>query len=342
MKRLLFILFAVGFSFHSSAQECHESGPEVHGMAPIGVMNGHMHSKGHFMASYRFMQMGMGGVSSQGNEVSSDQLLMKYMMAPVQMHMQMHMLGVMYAPIERVTVGVMTSYQRRDMSMLVRRTHSEGMGGTVGMTMEPTEYLMTNGGFGDTRLVGLIRLTKSAAHCLHAIVGVQMPTGSIDAMDQMHPVLPYAMQLGSGSIEAVTGLNYSYIGPHILFGGQLNASLPINENSNGYLVGTFHDANLWVSRKLVHWLSSSARLNWRIESGVRGVEPRLNPMMSPTSMGGNQANHGADALIGLNAKPFERWRVGLEGGVPIYQWNKGEAMNRSWLVQAGVQCMLSH
>ena len=280
----------------------------------IGVMNGHMHSKGHFMASYRFMQMGMGGVSSQGNEVSSDQLLMKYMMAPVQMHMQMHMLGVMYAPIERVTVGGDDFlYQRRDMSMLVRRTHSEGMGGTVGMTMEPTEYLMTNGGFGDTRLVGLIRLTKSAAHCLHAIVGVQMPTGSIDAMDQMHPVLPYAMQLGSGSIEAVTGLNYSYIGPHILFGGQWNASLPINENSNGYLVGTFHDANLWVSRKLVHWLSSSARLNWRIESGVRGVEPRLNPMMSPTSMGGNQANHGADALIGLNAKPFERWRVGLEG-----------------------------
>ena len=67
--------------------------------APAGVMGDHVHHKGGWMVSYRYMAMHMEGID--GGDVSG------YMMRPVEMDMQKHMVGAMAAPHDRITFALM-------------------------------------------------------------------------------------------------------------------------------------------------------------------------------------------------------------------------------------------
>lgn len=330
-----------GFSL---AQECHESGPEPHAMAPIGIMGGHTHSKGHFMASYRYMLMDMKGLSLQGAAVSSEDALQTNMMAPTDMRMQMHMVGLMYAPLNGVTIGLMTSYKANAMNMESMANHTTEMthnhSGTVEEPMELSTSSMSNQGLGDTRVMSLLRFTKSSEHCLHGMVGAQLPTGGVDAGDAMHKILPYAMQNGTGSVSALLGLNYSWLTPNYLFGAQALSNVPLHKNKRGYMSSVSHDASLWAARKIATWLSASIRVHGHYQTGVRGADALIDGMMSPAGNGLNEELIYTDAQLGLNIRPFNQWRIAVEAGLPFYQYNEGVHLNQNWMTTLGLQFML--
>ena len=68
-------------------------GPIV--MHQLVVMGDHLMREGEIMLSYRFMRMDMDGNRSGTNRVSTP--LPGYMVSPLEMTMDMHMLGAMYA-----------------------------------------------------------------------------------------------------------------------------------------------------------------------------------------------------------------------------------------------------
>ena len=80
---------------HHADTDLHWTSGRPDGHAPIGVMGDHTHGKGEFMASYRFMRMGMKGNRTGTEAESTEDVLADYMISPTEMVMSMHMLGLM-------------------------------------------------------------------------------------------------------------------------------------------------------------------------------------------------------------------------------------------------------
>jgi hypothetical protein len=156
----------------------------------------------------------------------------------------------------------------------------------------------------------------------------------------MHPIMPYGMQNGTGSVGAFLGVNYSWLTDHYLIGAQVLSKAPIHKNKRGYMSPVQHDASLWASRKWLNWMSSSIRFHGHYQTGVRGTDALINPLMSPAGNGTNEALAYVDASLGLNLKPFDQWRVGIETGYVMYQYNFGTHMNNQWNTTAGIQFMM--
>lgn len=97
--------------------------------APIGVMGDHTHQAGEFMFSYRFMSMTMDGNRSGSDFLSPLDIATSVpnrffgspmqpptlRVVPLDMRMDMHMFGMMYAPTSWLTLMGMTSYKDNSM-----------------------------------------------------------------------------------------------------------------------------------------------------------------------------------------------------------------------------------
>lgn len=83
------------------------SRPDSH--APIGVMGDHAHKAGEVMLSYRFMAMDMQGLQSGTAPLETSDVLKNFMTTPTQMGMQMHAIGAMFAPHNRITFMAISS-----------------------------------------------------------------------------------------------------------------------------------------------------------------------------------------------------------------------------------------
>lgn len=310
--------------------------PDDH--APIGVMGDHNHSKGEWMFSYRYGNMYMDGNRSGTDSVSTADVLAGFMVAPLDMRMQMHMFGAMYAPSDTLTLMAMTSYNQKSMNHINR----------MGM-----RFSTETEGFGDTKLSGLYTLYDSGLdedsqrtrHKLLLNLGVSLPTGSITERDAtpMGPdqKLPYPMQLGSGTYDPLLGL--TYMQKHALWswGGQVNTALRFGKNSEGYRLGHEYGATAWVARDLSRHVSLSLRLDGKAWGDIKGADRDLMPMMVPTARTDLRAGERVDALIGVNYyQPdgiFANHRLAAEFGMPVYQRLDGPQMETDYRFMLGWQ-----
>ena len=77
------------------------SRPDSH--APISVMGEHTHEAGEWMLSYRFMRMEMDGNRSGTDSLPTEDVLAQFPVSPLNMTMDMHMFGAMFAPSDKLT-----------------------------------------------------------------------------------------------------------------------------------------------------------------------------------------------------------------------------------------------
>lgn len=101
---------------HQMSNEWSSYRPDGH--APISIMGDHLHHKGGWMFTYRYMKMNMKNLQQNGDEISNMKAHMGgYMATPLEMNMDMHMLGAMYAPSNNVTLMIMTNYLTNNMDL---------------------------------------------------------------------------------------------------------------------------------------------------------------------------------------------------------------------------------
>jgi hypothetical protein len=141
------------------------------GHAPIGVMGDHLHKKGEWMLSYRYMQMDMRGNRIGTDDVAPGTIVTSVpnrftslnppspgqppqpptlRVVPLWMTMQMQMLGAMYAPTDDTTLMAMVTYIDKEMRHV---TYAGGTGTAV-----KGHFTTNSEGFGDTRVTALHRL----------------------------------------------------------------------------------------------------------------------------------------------------------------------------------------
>ena len=90
--------------------------------APIGVMADHIHKKNELMLSYKYMFMEMDGNRDGTRSLSTADVLADFPVSPTDMDMEMHMIGIMFAPNDRLTLMGMIPYT------LISMNHETRMG----------------------------------------------------------------------------------------------------------------------------------------------------------------------------------------------------------------------
>jgi hypothetical protein len=308
----------------------------------------HTHSAGCWMAGYKYMHTKLEDLRAGTSDVGQDEVgFMRnsrydYMMIPTSMTMDMHMFMAMYGFTDRLTLMAMGNYQDNEMNMLM------DMGPMMPIARE---HPMRTSGFGDTELRGNYKIDKSFVGSL----GLSLPTGDIDKTAKVMGTefrAPYDMQLGSGSYDLKPALTYNGFSADALWnwGGQVMYTWHTADNENDYRLGDTVKVNSWLQRAFgpaSSWLrlafSNAERIHGRdseiqklLQSGDGDMAMMSAPM--PDADPDNYGGQRLDGAIGVSYK-VGVCSVGVEGGVPLYQYVNGLQLKTDWFLTAGVQAM---
>lgn len=311
--------------------------PDAH--APIGVMGDHTHKTGEWMVSYRYMFMAMDGHRAGTNSLSTQQVYDRgFDSAATEMDMEMHMLGLMYAPSDKLTLMAMLNYVTKDMDMEANPM-AGGHGGHG--TMHAGSHSHSSEGIGDVSIGALYNLYSDDFQRLHLNLGLVLPTADVDEK-QDGTYLPYGMQLGSGTYDLQFGLTYQQLYEKFSWGSQAIARIALEEdNESGFAYGDSINVTTWIAAPVTDWLSVSARLNYNFQEDIQGHYNGAHNHSAPPHFQENYGGHVLQAGLGLNIiipqGPLAGHRFAVEALTPIYQDNNGVGMDRDYTVTLGWQ-----
>jgi hypothetical protein len=310
--------------------------PDAH--APIGIMGDHLHHKGGLMVSLRYMEMTMEGNMSGTSKINDEAIYNNYMVVPQEMHMQMYMLGIMYAPSDRLTMLLMQNYVENSMNLSVNM----GMGGGI---MQKA-FSTSSGGFGDMSIGVLYGLLANNKQSLHLNSQVSLPFGSIKERG-VTPInndakLAYPMQLGSGTFDGTFGATFKLNYSRASIGSQILGTIRVGENTAGYRLGNQLVLNVWGACLLNSNVSISGRIQGLLKGNISGADDELNPGMTTVANTANYGGEGIRSFLGVNVSfPETTWlhrlRLSAELGLPFYENYTGIQMNEGLNVNGGLK-----
>ncbi len=339
-----------------------------HHEEPAGLMFGHMLDKaGAFMLGYRYMWSSQGGSILEGNHPSPDSTTVaracgghSCYLAPSSMAMSMHMLDLMVAPADWLTLMLMPQFVDMDMSM-------RALNGAPPPPNAHGPHHVQNGhdtgGIGDLGMYALFRLFDGNTHRVHFTAGFSAPVGDVNIhLRRNHGIdggfIDYGMQLGSGTWDFKPSLTYTGSLDNVSWGTQIGGTVRMeNRNSSGYRLGDIFQATSWGSYRLTPWLSASVRGIYTVQGEIGGQyagansdtnDPNYNTDGTTTSIikfGPHDypQNYGGrfwDAGLGLNVNVpngnLAGNRISLEWLQPVYtdvngyQLDRDGALNLTW------------
>ena len=257
---------------------------------PAGVMFGHLLPKaGDFMVGYRYMWNSQSGNMLKGTSPVNDQTVVNKgcvetgslgcFLTPNAMSMSMHMLDLMYAPTDWLTLMLMPQFVDMHMAMrgLDDATDFSLIENNVGMhVVHHQQNPHETGGIGDLGMYALVKLFDNDTHHVHATVGFSAPTGDVNIqIRRSHGVdggfMDYGMQLGSGTWDFKPSLTYTGHINDFSWGAQANGIVRMaNKNNSGYALGDLFQATAWGGYNLTNWLAATVRGVYTVQGAVNG------------------------------------------------------------------------
>ena len=305
----------------------------------INVLGTHTHLEGEWMFAYQFMFMRMDGSRDGTNRLSDSDVLADFPVTPTNMTMKMHMPMVMYAPSDDLTLMAMLPYIKLEMD------HVLGP-----LSPKPGARFTTKSeGFGDLNVGALYTFYRKNfdEHRLIFKAALSVPTGSIDKKDvlanpaQGKQKLPYPMQLGSGTFDLHPAITYVGEMGDWAWGGEVEATIRLGENSNDYTLGDRYKISGWVNWKWTDWLAPFVRIDGEVWENIDGADPDLNPAVVPTADPGRRAGEQIDLLAGVNlyalGGPLKGQRLAIQGRLPVYRSLDGPQLETDWQITVGWQ-----
>lgn len=270
-------------SNHSSDSGHTGHSHHVHGgHAPAGVLFDHMMPKvDDFMAGYRFQWSSQGGALRTGTRNVSDSEFITNacpdgtcILAPDSMNMGMHMLDLMYAPTDWLTLMLMPQWADMDMRKLDSAPAAPGNLGNHATHHADNGH--ESGGFGDLGMYALFKLYDDNTHHLHITSGFTAPIADVDLkLRRNHGIdggfLHYCMMLGSGTWDFTPSLTYTGQTEDWSWGAQASGVLRMEgRNQSGYRLGYIFQATAWDGYNLTPWLTATLRGVYADQGRIRG------------------------------------------------------------------------
>lgn len=229
---------------------------------------------------------------------TSMKMPMNLSVIPNKMTMRMIMLGVMYAPSDKVTLMGMAMFNDKKM---VLDTHQGMMARKYLGSFETSSSDLSK-----ISLSALFNLYKVEFSRWHAIFGLEKSLGEssekgmvLTPMNMKTSItLPYGMQSSDKALRLNAGItNVRLIGDFIL-GNQLLVKKVIDEKDWNF--GDEFEYNIWLQGSFNDRASYSFRLNYKDQDSIDGSDKTI---MAPVQSA-NPLNYGGKVLnlgIGINA-----------------------------------------
>ena len=186
------------------------------------------------------------------------------------------------------------------------------------------EFTITSQGWGDTTLNLTSQLWEQDNHALFLNTGISLPTGSIEQVGDTprgpgNQILPYNMQLGSGTYDFPVNLTYQNQSDEIQYGANIGYRIRTGTNDRGYRLGDEFTVDIWTSFKTVGRFSPTLRLAYFDKARIQGSDaalsvPNPNGFIYPVSMA-NPGFYGGEKLrlhMGTSIDPLD-----VEGNSPL-------------------------
>jgi len=296
--------------------------PDAHG--PAGMRGDHLLQKGEFEFGYRFENRDRDGLRDGSEEVATELVLRDFAFAPVTRRGLEHTAEIRYGISDGLTLQVEVPYLSLESGHLV---NGDG------------PFSTEVSGLGDVRVSGLASVYTKANTRAHLTLGASIPTGAIDNMGvtpaaPAGTVLPYEMQLGTGSFDLLPSATVLVQNPQGSVGAQLGGRLHLGDNDRGYRLGDRIRATAWLGPRINDVLSLSFRILYENFDGISGVDSGIDGVSDPT---GSPENHGGEFVeipVGLNLfltdGPFAGHRLNAELSMPVHQDYNGVQPNRNF------------
>lgn len=340
----------------SSGSSEHSQHNHAHSQTPAGVMFGHMLAEaGDTMLGYRYMYNQQGGEILRGSRPVGDAELVQLACPEIKlgchhkstgMTMHMHMLDLMVAPTDWLTLMVMPQFWDMDMAMMMPSGAASSSGHNAHLDMFEVD---SAGGFGDTGLYLLGKLYKNDSQELHLTLGVSAPTGNVNVKDYQtgrnsasnFTLKSYDMQLGSGTWDFKPSLTYNGETEDWLWGSQINGTKRLqNQNQSRYVLGDNYQTTAWGGYKFTHWLSASIRGIYTAQDPVSGQGIKVSSVAQAHSsfFAANTGGEFGDVGFGLSATvpsgSFAGHRLAVEWLQPVYTHYNGYQLARDFALSA--------
>lgn len=309
--------------------------------SPTGVMISHGHPKRGWMVSYAYMNMFMEDNFAGTKKVSDDYIFSNYLMSPVDMKMDMHMLMLMYGISGKLSAMLMADYRLMHMNMNMYSTSGHNHGGSS-ETSTSLKHEMKTSGIGDVKLYALYKLLTAEHTSLTASMGINLPVGSITIDDDgmyngQH--LPYMMQLGSGSYDLLPGITVLSKHKRISYSAQLLATIRPVDNTLDYHYGNEFLVNVWGAYQFHKVISASLRTEGISSSAIEGkdklIYAYMEPGADPENYGGRRINGYGGLNIYITKSFMKGSKLTFEYGLPFYQNVNGTQLGLKSTLYAG-------
>jgi hypothetical protein len=238
-------------------------------------------------------------------------------------------------------------------------------------------FTMESSGIADTMLMGKYLLfandplipTRQAS----LMFGLSLPTGSIDERNTNHPLamrqselLPYGMQLGSGTYDPSIGLLYQASASPYWWGVNGSLTARLYDNDRDYRLGNEFKLDLYGMYQFRYNLLVQAQLNGSYTGKIRGeadealsttmatssgrstkgdpTSTYMTPLWDPDNYGGRKVL----ATVGLQWQPAPLHIIDFNVGVPVYQNLNGPQMEEkmrvmlTWYIEIPTEGSIRH
>jgi Protein of unknown function (DUF3570) len=354
-------LNALSFNVSSDNDSGHHHHHEHGTHAPAGVMFDHMLPKyGDFMVGYRYMWNSQSGAMLNGNKQILDPSVVTNgcdgdtcYLTPSSMSMSMHMLDLMVAPTDWLTLMLMPQFV--DMGMDMRL-----LDGAPPPPNQHGSHHVQNGhetgGIGDVGMYALFKLFDNGIHHLHMTAGFMAPTGDVNIqLRRNHAIdggfIDYGMQLGSGTWDFKPSVTYTGHINDFSWGAQVNGTVRMeSRNKSGYALGDLFQTTAWGSYSLTNWLTASVRGVYTLQGAVKGqfvgangqfynpINPdgtqtqssilKFGPQDYPNNYGGGYWDVGFGLSAVVPSGEFAVNRLAIEWLQPVYTNVNGYQLDR--------------
>jgi len=316
------------------------------GNMPINLLGSGIPETHEFRFKIQPMFMRMQGLRSGASNIDGSSLLGtpvmggkptgKFMAVQKNMNMSMLNLAMGYSFSDDFFAGMMPMYKDNRMDM--------AFNSVMTTITKQSGYTMKSSGIADTMLMSKYRIysddplipTSEAS----VFAGVSLPSGSINQRNSTHPLavrqselLPYGMQLGSGTVDPMLGLLYQASSSPWWWGINGVYTERWYDNSRNYRLGD----DLKIDAYLMHQLSYNflwqAQMNFEWKGHIRGqadeassgfsghathgnaTSPFMTPLWNPNNYGGVKTS----ISVGMQWQPAPLHIIELVVKLPVYQ-----------------------
>ena len=193
---------------------------------------------------------------------------------------------------------------------------------------------ISSSGVGDLKVGGIRNLYEGEGEVVRMHIGLGVPTGATDEKSG-GALLPYQMQLGTGTFDLFPGVTYLVQKSDWSWGAQARGRIHMGKNSDDWARGDEGNLGIWAATELSADVAGSLRLDYYGWSDYHGsnkaLDPTFNPAFDPHTEGGERLDLYAGATWQLGSSRIKEQQLGIEFGLPLAEWLDGPQLQTQYI-----------